>query len=162
MPHSKYKLSGPNVVLDKCCMNKCHCDSVHLFQIVLYVYIQSMVNIWSLYAKIRDIQNIGGGWVDGWMGGWFLTGNNTTSWLHLASWNLQDFQLSWKSNMKPSVAIYEIKYSKGCIELNTDDCLSSWIFKLSIRINIKSVLQMFESHSSYFIELADIDCNKTQ
>ena len=43
VPHSKYKLGGPNqiVVLDKC-----HCDSVHLLQIVNYVYIQCMVNIW--------------------------------------------------------------------------------------------------------------------
>ena len=34
-----------------------------------------------------------------------LTGNIATPWLHLASWNLQDFQLSWKSKMEPSVAI---------------------------------------------------------
>ena len=56
VPHSKYKLSGPNVVLDKCCMDKDQCDSVHLFQIVIYVYIQSMVNIWSLYAWIQGLQ----------------------------------------------------------------------------------------------------------
>ena len=43
----------------------------------------------------------------GWVGGWPIpSGNITTSWLHLASWNLLDFQLSWKSKMEPSVAIY--------------------------------------------------------
>ena len=30
--------------------------------------------------------------------------NITTLWLHLASWNLLDFQLSWESKMEPSVA----------------------------------------------------------
>ena len=30
-----------------------------------------------------------------------LAENNTTSWLHLASWNLQDSQLSWESKMEP-------------------------------------------------------------
>ena len=34
------------------------------------------------------------------MVGWVIpSGNNTISWLHLASWNLQDFQLSWKFNL---------------------------------------------------------------
>ena len=44
--------------------------------------------------------NPSGGWV-----GSVLTKNNTTSWLHLASWNLLDSQLSWVSKMGPSVAI---------------------------------------------------------
>ena len=40
------------------------------------------------------------------VGGWtVLSGNNTTSWLHLAGWNLPDSQLSWESKMEPSVAI---------------------------------------------------------
>ena len=30
--------------------------------------------------------------------------NNTTLWLHLASWHLLDSQFSWKSKMEPSVA----------------------------------------------------------
>ena len=46
-----------------------------------------------------------GGWMDGWMDGWVFTGNNATSWLHLASWNLPDSQLNWESKMEPSVAI---------------------------------------------------------
>ena len=33
-----------------------------------------------------------------------LSANTTTSWLHLASWNLPDSQLSWESKMEPSVA----------------------------------------------------------
>ena len=45
------------------------------------------------------LPNIGGGWVGGWVGG-ILTGNNATSWLHLASWNF-----SAKSKIEPSVAI---------------------------------------------------------
>ena len=40
-----------------------------------------------------------------------LTGNNTTLWLHLASWNLPDFQPSWKSKMEPSVATTETRLS---------------------------------------------------
>ena len=44
----------------------------------------------------------------GQVGGWVvLSGKNTTSWLHLASWNLPDSQLSWESKMEPSVAIRE-------------------------------------------------------
>ena len=34
------------------------------------------------------------------VGGWSKSGNNTTSWLHLASWNLPDSQLSWESKME--------------------------------------------------------------
>ena len=32
--------------------------------------------------------------------------NNATLWLHLASWNLPDSQLSWESKMEPSVPIW--------------------------------------------------------
>ena len=32
--------------------------------------------------------------------------NNAILWLHLASWNLPDSQLSWASKMEPSVAIW--------------------------------------------------------
>ena len=34
-----------------------------------------------------------------------VTPCNTILWLHLASWNLPDSQLSWESKMEPSVAI---------------------------------------------------------
>ena len=40
-------------------------------------------------------------------GGWFHD-NNATLWLHLESWTLPDFQLSWKSNMERSVAKLKI------------------------------------------------------
>ena len=44
--------------------------------------------------------------VGGWVGGRLIpSGNITTSWLHLASWKLPDFQLSGKSKMEPSVTI---------------------------------------------------------
>ena len=39
-----------------------------------------------------------------WVGGHHLH-NHTTSWLHLASWNLPDSQLSWESKVAPSMAI---------------------------------------------------------
>ena len=52
----------------------------------------------------------GDGLVAGWLGG-FLIGNNTTSWLHLASWNLLHSQLSGESKMEPSVAITYMKLS---------------------------------------------------
>ena len=36
-----------------------------------------------------------GGWVAGWVAGWVVyQSNNATLWLHLASWNLPDSQLS--------------------------------------------------------------------
>ena len=38
----------------------------------------------------------------GWVGGFHE--NNATLWLHLASWNLPDSQISWESKMEPSVA----------------------------------------------------------
>ena len=50
------------------------------------------------------------------MGGWFLSGNISTLWLHLASWYLPDSQLSWESKMKLSLAIYWLE--KVGLELN--------------------------------------------
>ena len=47
--------------------------------------------------KISVQENPYGGWV-------VLSGNNTTSWLHLASWNLPDSQLFLQSKTEPSVA----------------------------------------------------------
>ena len=45
-------------------------------------------------------------WSGGWAGGWVvLSGNNNTSWLHIASWNLPDSLLGRESKMEPSVAI---------------------------------------------------------
>ena len=41
----------------------------------------------------------------GWVAGGSHVHNHATSWLHLASWNLPDSQLSWESKMEPSVAI---------------------------------------------------------
>ena len=38
--------------------------------------------------------------------------NNTTSWLHLASWNFPDSELSWETKMEPSVAIIEPNITK--------------------------------------------------
>ena len=46
--------------------------------------------------------------VGGWVGaGWSKLENNATLWLHLASWNLPDSQLSWESKMEPSVAMFQ-------------------------------------------------------
>ena len=43
------------------------------------------------------------------VGGWVVPSENqATLWLHLASWNLPDSQLSWESKMEPSVAIISI------------------------------------------------------
>ena len=47
-------------------------------------------------------KKLSSGWVGGW--GWSKPENNATLWLHLASWNLPDSQLSWESKMEPSVA----------------------------------------------------------
>ena len=41
-----------------------------------------------------------GGQVAGWVGGW-SSDYSTPSWLHLASLNLPDSQLSWESKMEP-------------------------------------------------------------
>ena len=51
----------------------------------------------NIYRKSLAV----GGWVGG---GWSKPENNATLWLHLASWNLPDSQLSWESKMEPSVA----------------------------------------------------------
>ena len=45
-------------------------------------------------------------------GGWFLSENITTSLLHLASWDLPDFQISWESKMEPSVATSQNRSSQ--------------------------------------------------
>ena len=41
------------------------------------------------------------------VGGWGSLHNPASLRLHLASWNLKDFQSSWKSNMEPSVATFK-------------------------------------------------------
>ena len=50
-----------------------------------------------------------------------LSGNITTSWLHLASWNLLNSQLCQESKMEPSVAIQNIltKYIGKEVKLST-------------------------------------------
>ena len=65
----------------------------------------------------------------------FLSGNNPTSWLHLASWNLPDSMLSWEYKMEPSVAKkknFNIGF-KGNILLLFD----------GIKINIQTRLSCF-------------------
>ena len=62
-----------------------------------------------------------GGWIDGGMGG-FLSGNNITLWLHLASWDFPNFQISLKSKMDLSVAIM-VKTSLAPLVSNS---LFSW------------------------------------
>ena len=44
------------------------------------------------------------------MGGWSKIDHKATLWLHLASWNLLDSQLSWVSKMEPSVVIMPLSY----------------------------------------------------
>ena len=63
--------------------------------------------------SIFNKENLYGGWVGWWM---IPSGNITTSWLHLASWNLPDSQLSWESKMEPSVAIstHVVENNYGC------------------------------------------------
>ena len=56
---------------------------------------------YTFYTYVFEKRWVAGGRV----GGWFHQ-NNATLWLHLASWNLPDFQLSWKSNTEPSVTLY--------------------------------------------------------
>ena len=66
----------------------------HLVFVSLYG-IQNLIFL----GYVEDEKKMGCGWVGG-----FMIENNATLWLHLASWNLPDFQLSWKSKMEPSVA----------------------------------------------------------
>ena len=54
---------------------------------------------------------MGTGWVGGERLGGVMVENNATLWLHLASCNLQYFQLSWKSEMWPSVTIIILFHS---------------------------------------------------
>ena len=55
---------------------------------------------WNLYGQV-------GGLVGWWV---IPSGNNATSWLHIASWNLLHYQLSWESKMEPSVAIVNLNW----------------------------------------------------
>ena len=58
---------------------------------------------------------MGCGWLaGGWVGGWFHQ-NNATSWLHLASWYLLDFQLCWESKIEPSVTTAEVVPSSSWV-----------------------------------------------
>ena len=64
-----------------------------------------------IYNEMKDRRVM-----DGWM---VLCDYNATSWLHLASWNLPDSQLSWESKMEPSVA--KIKKSEKSSNGNWGD-----------------------------------------
>ena len=61
-----------------------------------------------------------------WSAEWVLTRNNAPPWLHLASWNWPDSQLSWESKMKPSVAIKML-----CQKISTFFGLHSFIHKIT-------------------------------
>ena len=46
-------------------------------------------------AQHSGVYNLPGVWMGGWVDGWpVIAGNNATLWLHLASWNLLESQLS--------------------------------------------------------------------
>ena len=64
-----------------------------------------------------------------------LSGNYTTLWLHLANWNLEDFQLCSESKMEPSVATY---------------CKINFVIRglqVSIKVKLLTVLWVSESFS---------------
>ena len=80
--------------------------------VVTWSEVQSRVgtphNIQTCFRDRRgDTQHVqtnpsGGRVGSGWARAYSIGGkNNTTSWLHLASWNLPDSQLSWESKMEP-------------------------------------------------------------
>ena len=59
------------------------------------------------------------------VGGWVVyQDNNATPWLHLASWNLPDSQLSWESKMEPSVAITKKRYFTAIVQILYKFCLN--------------------------------------
>ena len=58
--------------------------------------------LWLIMVKYQS--RLTAGWGAGWLAG-SVSDYSTTSWLHLASWNLPDPQLSWESKMEPRVAI---------------------------------------------------------
>ena len=65
------------------------------------------------------------------MGRSLLVHNKATSWLHLASWNLPDSQLSWESKMEPSVA-------KSCTVWGAS---SAYCFHPSLDLNLDRIKQ---------------------
>ena len=81
------------------------------------LHMKSLSHVHTLVGTPHKISNIAVGRVGGYF--WQTLGagaaaaygyhqeNNTTSWLHLASWDLPDSQFSWESKMEPSVAIWE-------------------------------------------------------
>ena len=83
-----------------------------LYKWVTKIYIWGLVRIWSVKAEIEDLKHWGGQ-VVGRPAGWPVPDDfNTTLWLHLASWNLLDSQLSWGSKMESSVAINVLVWLK--------------------------------------------------
>ena len=100
-------------------MEKCYLDRNHLSKTVLQTFLQRLVEDEISKCWYQSIPNLGGGW--------FFIGNNTTSWLHLASWDLLDSQLSWESKMEPSVAIFPISphlMRNCCLPVEVDATLS--------------------------------------
>ena len=67
-----------------------------------------------------------------------MSGNKATPSLHLANWNLQDFQLSFKSKMEPSVAIL----------------LQKWI----VYLIYFSILKMINAEINCFQILTSLTC----
>ena len=99
MPHSRSKLSGPNQNDLKIFVN--------LVCIANFSFLGSVEVRYPSYTP----------------DGWSHVHNHATLWLHLASWNLLDFQLSWKSKMEPSVAkrhdnIKILKHSSYLLEVH--------------------------------------------
>ena len=76
-------------------------------KILLGVTRLCLERLWSVNAEIQDLKH----WCGRVVGRPVPDNNITTLWLHLASWNLLDFQLNWKSKMEPSVAIIPLRGS---------------------------------------------------
>ena len=67
---------------------------------------------------------MGGGW------GWSKLDHKATLWLHLASWNLPNSQLSWESKMEPKCGKKEIIYAH---EINSVSYGSRTLARLPLR-----------------------------
>ena len=66
------------------------------------------------------------------VGGWSQLHFIATSWLHLASWNLPDFQLRWESKMEPECGNTTPHAMKGDQKLRSINLLTWGLFDFNV------------------------------
>ena len=110
----------------KPCLAQKNCQA-NLSKVSLYMYCKRFVKAWTLPTTIQYFQNWGGGW----LGGWVLSENNTTSWP-----NLQVLQESKQIAFQVGPSVAMIQFLKNTNQSQTKQnkiVQNTWEYLIFVR-----------------------------